>query len=111
MKPEFKASQNIAIKVPPYQFEQIVSFYRDVLGFPQLDLSGSKKYESAVFRFGDNNLWVDKSPSISQAEIWLEVKTSSIEQAARHFENCKIVRRDEIERLPDELKSFWIMKK
>jgi len=47
-------------------------------------------------------------PSISQAEIWLEIRTSSIEQAARYLKDCKIVRRDEIERLQGDLKGFWI---
>jgi hypothetical protein len=108
MKPKFKAGQNIAIKVPPYQFERTVSFYRDILGFEQMDLSGSREYESVVFKFEGNNLWIDKSPTVSQAEIWLEIRTSSVAQAARHFEDCKIVRRDEIEHLPDDLKAFWI---
>jgi predicted enzyme related to lactoylglutathione lyase len=108
MKPKFEPGKNIAIKVPPHQFENTVLFYRDVLGLEELDLSPSEQYESVTFKFGDKNLWIDKISSISHAEIWLEIKTDDIEQAAHHFKDYKVVRRDEIEPLPSDFKGFWI---
>lgn len=108
MKPRFEPGQNIAIKVPPHQFEQTVSFYRDILGLEQLHLATSDKMGSVTFKFGDKNLWIDKVGSISQAEIWLDIKTNDIEAAARYLHENNVTRRDEIEPLPPELNGFWI---
>ncbi|MBE9504541.1 MAG: hypothetical protein IME96_10235 [Proteobacteria bacterium] len=106
MKPQFEAGNNIAIKVPPHQYEKTVSFYRDILSLEQLDNQFSGQSESAIFKFGDKKLWIDKVTSFSQAEIWLEIKTDKIEEAARYFKECKIIRRDEIEELPEGFKGF-----
>ena len=70
MKPTFQPGENIAIKVPPHQFEQTVSFYRDILGLEQIELDSSDHFQSVPFKFGDKNLWIDKSAALSQAEIW-----------------------------------------
>jgi predicted enzyme related to lactoylglutathione lyase len=108
MKPKFEPGDNIAIKVPPHQFEATVSFYRDVLGLSQVNGSGQNQYESVAFEFGGKNLWIDKISTLSQAEIWLEITTDNIENAAAHFKEHGIIRRDEIEPLPDNYKGFWI---
>lgn len=108
MKPAFKPGNNIAIKMPPHQFEQAVAFYRDVLGLAQVENSSSEMYESVAFSFGDKNLWVDKTASVSQAEVWLEIQTDDIEMASAHFKKHRIARRDEIEPLPEDFKGFWI---
>ncbi len=34
METTFRGGHNIAMKVPPHQFEATVNFYRDVLGLP-----------------------------------------------------------------------------
>jgi catechol 2,3-dioxygenase-like lactoylglutathione lyase family enzyme len=108
MKPKFMPGKNIAIKVPPHQYEQTVSFYRDVLGLEQINHASPDSDDSVALRFGDKNLWIDRVPTLSQAEIWLEVQTDNIEQAAAHFEKANIARRDEIETLPDGFSGFWI---
>ena len=108
MKPNFKPGDNIAIKVPPHQFDATVAFYRDVLGLEQLDQSYQDQYENVAFKFGDKNLWIDKISTTSQAEIWLEIKADDIEHAAEYFQNHNAVRRDEIEPLPENFKGFWI---
>jgi hypothetical protein len=108
MKPKFKPGDKIAIKVPPNQFATTVSFYRDILGLEQLDQSSQDPYESVAFKFGDKNLWIDKISSISQAEIWLEIKADDIRQAAEYFQYHNVVRRDEIEPLPENFRGFWI---
>ena len=108
MKPTFKPGDNIAIKVPPHQYEQTVSFYRDTLGLEPINGPSPDAYDSVSLRFGDKKLWIDKIDSLSQAEIWLEIQTDDIDAAAAHLEKANIVRRDEIEPLPDGFNGFWI---
>lgn len=108
MKPQYKAGKNIAIKVPSYEYEKTVSFYRDIIGLEEQKLSSSDQYESTIFKFGDKNLWIDNISTISQAEIWLELVTDNITEAALHLGAHGVVRRDEIEKLPDDFKGFWI---
>ena len=40
-KPDFRAGQNIAMKVPAHEFEATVAFYRNVAGLEQLQSSES----------------------------------------------------------------------
>ena len=108
MKPNFKPGNNIAIKVPPHQYEQTVSFYRDIFGLEQISSSAVDSDDSVMFQFGDKNLWIDRVPTLSQAEIWLEIQTDNIELAAATFEKANIARRDEIESLPQGFSGFWI---
>ena len=102
MKPKFSPGKNIAVKVPFHEFERTVAFYRDTLGFEEVDASSSDDIESVIFKFGDKNLWIDRVSGISQAEIWLEIITENIEEAAVHF-----AKNDGI-RLPDGFKGFWV---
>lgn len=100
----FSGGRNIAIKVPPHQYEATVKFYRDVIGLKPLE-----GYEPAVgFEFGANHLWIDRVPGISQAELWLELATNDTRAAATHLKEAQVARCDEIETLPKELDAFWI---
>lgn len=101
---KFEGGKNIAMKVPPHQFDSTVSFYRDVLGLDVIE----RHLPSVVFAFGDNNLWIDSVAGLSQAEIWLEVVTNDIQGASEHLDVSNIVRCDEIEKLPDGFDAFWI---
>jgi catechol 2,3-dioxygenase-like lactoylglutathione lyase family enzyme len=103
-KARFKPGQNIAMKIPPHEFEKAVSFYRDILGLRQLKRPGP----SPAFDFGGKTLWLDKVDALSQAEVWLEVVTDDVQAAASHFAGLGIVRRDEIEKLPEGFNGFWI---
>jgi catechol 2,3-dioxygenase-like lactoylglutathione lyase family enzyme len=102
----FKAGRNIAMKVPPHQYEQTVRFYRDVLGLPAL----SGPSGAVGFAFGASNLWIDRVPSMSQAEIWLEVVTEDLDAAEKLLarEGTGVVRCDEIEPLEPGFAAFWI---
>jgi hypothetical protein len=53
-------------------------------------------------------LWIDRVEGISQAEVWLQVTTEDTQAAAKHLAAEKIVRRDEIEPLPEGFDGFWI---
>lgn len=108
MKPHFTAGKNIAMKVPVHEFDKTVAFYSDILGLAEIEVDSPDDIKAVIFKFGDNNLWIDKIPGISQAEIWLEVVTDDIEAAAKYFENNHCVRRDEIEPLPEGFKGFWL---
>ncbi|MDH3662008.1 MAG: hypothetical protein OEU92_18595 [Alphaproteobacteria bacterium] len=102
----FRAGRNIAMKVPPHQFEATVRFYRDVIGLPHLEAE-SEEYNQC-FAFGSIKLWIDRVPSLSQAEIWLEFECDDTSDAAKELEAAGVVRCDEIERLPATLDGFWI---
>jgi catechol 2,3-dioxygenase-like lactoylglutathione lyase family enzyme len=108
MKPIFEPGENIAVKVPAHEYDQTVSFYQDILGLERKDIAPSGEYRTTVFKFGDKYLWVDRIPSISQAEVWLEVTTDDAERAATYLAESKVPRRDDIERLPEGFKGFWI---
>ena len=108
MKPTFSPGTNIAIKVPVHEYDSTVTFYRDILGLKQVTLESPDKYESTAFEFGDKNLWIDKISGISQAEIWLEIKTDDIQKAETYLKTKGLCRRDEIEPLPSEFKGFWL---
>lgn len=100
----FKAGRNIAMKVPPHQYEATVRFYRDVLGLKPI----TKHAPAVGFEFGPNNLWIDNVPGVSQAEIWLEVTTDDVTGAAKQLAAEGIARCDEIEPLPKDFQAFWI---
>lgn len=103
-RPAFRGGRNIAMKVPPHEFEATVAFYRDLIGLEQLGAQGPSK----AFRFGDCRLWIDRCPQLSQAEVWLELQVDHPAAAAEYLAAHGVVRCDEVERLPDGFKGFWI---
>ena len=95
------------MKVPPHQWEATVQFYRDVLGLRIIEHAPTEP-PSVCFAFGANQLWIDRVDGMSQAELWLELRTSDVQHAARHLDSAGIARRDEIEPLPEGFEGFWI---
>jgi predicted enzyme related to lactoylglutathione lyase len=108
MKPTFEAGRNIAMKVPVHEFDATVAFYRDVLGLRPIPGTATSSTASVRFDFGGKVLWIDRVPTLSQAELWLEVVTRDLSEAARHLEEHGCVLRDEIEALPDGFRGFWV---
>lgn len=104
MKPKFEGGINLAMKVPPHQFDAVVSFYRQTLALEEIE----PLQPDIVFRLGPNRLWIDKVSGMSQAEIWLEVITNDTAAATAHLSDAGIVRCDEIEPLPEGSDGFWI---
>lgn len=102
--PRFSGGRNIAMKVPPHQYDETVAFYRDVLGLETVE----RLAPSVVFAFGGNQLWIDRVPGLSQAEIWLELITEDADAAAAHLGAAGVSRRDEIEPLPEGFRAFWV---
>jgi len=108
-KPKFYPGDNIAMKVPPHEFERVTEFYRDIIRLPLIEHGEpDDSYQSVVFEFGDKRLWIDKIDHLSQAEIWLEIQTDDVTAAKRYFAGLSIDRRDEIEALPKNFNGFWI---
>ena len=103
-KVKFAGGRNIAMKVPPHLWEATVHFYRDVLGLKSLD----NHLPNVGFEFGANQLWIDRVDGLSQAELWLELSASDIPKASEHLASAGVVRRDEIEPLPENYEGFWI---
>ena len=66
MKPKFTSGKNIAMKVPVHEFHATVAFYRDILGFEEVDTSTRDDIESVTFKFGEKNLWIDKSLALAR---------------------------------------------
>lgn len=103
-RPAFRPGQNIAMKMPPAEYDRLVAFYRDVLGCEVIGRHGT----STVFRFGDKRLWVDRVPTLARSEVWLEIQAEDVKAAAAWFAARGVARRDEIEPLPDGFDGFWI---
>ena len=104
---KFEGGRNIAMKVPPEQWEQTVAFYREVLGMEEIEHEPTQP-PSVGFRFGANNLWIDRVETVSHAELWLEVNADDLGPAAEHLESQGVTRRDEIEPLGEDFQGFWI---
>jgi hypothetical protein len=103
-KAKLAPGRNIAMKVPPHLYDATVGFYRDTVGLEQIE-----ELKPAVgFRFGPMQLWIDKVPAMSQAELWLELVTDDTKGAAEHLRQAGIVRCDEIEELGPDFDGFWI---
>lgn len=96
--------RNIAMKVPPHLWDTTVRFYREVIGLEEI----TRHAPAVGFQFGANQLWIDRVESLSQAELWLELVTDDTRAAAELFEREGIVRRDEIEALPEGFDGYWI---
>ncbi|NKL99953.1 VOC family protein [Rhizobium leguminosarum] len=95
---------DIAMKVPPHQYQATVAFYRDVIGLKQIG-----EGDAALFALGPIRLWIDEVPAMSQAELWLELMTPDLERAAAHLERAGVIRCDSIEALPEDLRGAWIV--
>jgi len=64
--------------------------------------------ETVTFKCGEKNLWIDKIPCSSQAEIPLKAITEDIAMASEYLKKHNCIRRDEIEPLPEDFRGFWI---
>ena len=98
----FYPGNNIAIKVPSHEFAKTVEFYRDILCLTLIEDDG------IVFDFQGKKLWIDCVNSLSQAEIWLEIRTDDVKAAKTYLSGKGVTFRDDIENLPEDFNGFWI---
>lgn len=94
---------DVAMKVPPHQYEATVAFYRDVVKLNEIE------GDDISFELGPIRLWIDRVPTMSQAELWLEFITPDFDRAAEHLEKAGVPRCDPIEALPSNLRGGWIL--
>ena len=106
MNRKFEAGNNIAMKVPPHEFEATVAFYREILELKEL--TPREENASPRFDFAGKVLWIDCVEGCSQAEIWLEVISDNPAEAARYLKTAGVARCDAIEPLPGDFNGFWI---
>jgi catechol 2,3-dioxygenase-like lactoylglutathione lyase family enzyme len=104
MSVKFAPGRNMAMKVPPHQYEATIQFYRDIVGLKPIE----KNPPEVGFHFGDKQLWIDRVSTLSQAEIWLELVTDNVAAAAQALAAADVVRCDAIEPLPEGFAAFWI---
>ena len=103
-KQSFAGGRNIALKLPAHEFDDAVHFYREVLGLEQM----SDYLPSIVFEFGENLLWLDRVETMTQAELWLELRTPDTGAAATHLDRHGVKRCDGVEALPEGFDGYWI---
>jgi hypothetical protein len=101
----FDGGTNLAMKVPPDRHDAALRFYADTLGLAR---AGAATPESAAFRFGATTLWIDRTPGLARAEVWLELRARDTAEAARVLAAAGAPRRDEVEPLPAGFDGFWI---
>lgn len=100
---KFTGGRNIAMKIPPDQFDKTVEFYAR-LGLPMEPFGeGSIRVD-----FGAMKLWLDLSPAMSQAELWLEIHAEDADAARQELRRKGVVFADDIEPLPDGFQGFWV---
>ena len=102
-RPAFRGGDNIALKVPAFQFEETVRFYRDIIGLPEKGREGS----SRAFQFGPVTLWVDRVEGASRTDVRLELFTEDADDAADWLARQGTPVRDELEPL-DGVRGHWI---
>jgi hypothetical protein len=105
MSAKIRGGINIAMKVPPHQYEATIAFYRDVIGLKPF----TAKAPATGLELGPNRLWIDEAPMHSQAEVWLELFSEDFDGAAEHLEKAGVVRCDAIEPLDAGFRGGWIV--
>jgi hypothetical protein len=103
-KPQFRGGRNVAMKLPPHQYEETIRFYRETLG---LDVKQTSDNSHAV-DYGPIRLWLDRCPTASHAELWLDIGTNDTKAAAKHLAAQGVTRCDAIEKLPKDFDGYWI---
>ncbi|MEM8984169.1 MAG: hypothetical protein AAGC71_14145 [Pseudomonadota bacterium] len=102
----FAPGKNIAMKVPPHEYDQTVRFYREILGLPELTPADSTA--TPRFDFGGKVPWIDKVVTCTHAELWLEITHPEPTAAAAFLDSAGVIRCDDVEPLPDGFDGFWI---
>jgi hypothetical protein len=102
IRPNFAGGPNIAMKISPDKLDEVVGFYRDLLGFPVAKSpSGSWKVDLGQFV-----LWLDLSET-GHGQIWLELVVPDAESARNYLAPTGVID-PRIEALPNDYPGFWI---
>lgn len=106
---KFEGGVNIAIKIPKSKFEQTVAFYREILKLEieEKPIKNPTVSRTVQVKFGHNIVWLDCVDNYAHSEVWLELKTTNIDNATRHLEQNGVNTCDELEEIPENM--HWIM--
>lgn len=109
MNIDFSGGLNIAVKIPKSKYEQTVAFYRDILMMEVTEkpVDSPSISRTHTVKFGNNTLWLDCVDNYTHSEVWLDIKTSNVEEATRYLKSRGIETCDEIEKIPENM--HWIM--
>ena len=105
MVPNIYGGIDIAMKIPAHQYQDTLRFYRDIVGLKPYNA----KAPAVGFELGPNRLWLEEVPTLSQAEVWLELFTDDHKAALAHLESNGITRCDAVEPLEPGFRGGWIM--
>ena len=105
MTANLRGGIDIAMKIPSHHYQATVAFYRDIVGLKPFEA----KAPAMGFELGPNRLWLDEDPTLSQAEVWLELFTDDHKAALGALEKAGVTRCDAIEPLQDGFRGGWIM--
>jgi hypothetical protein len=103
-EPRFAAGANIAMKLPERHYAPTLAFYRDTLRLPVI----AERPDGAVIAFGAMRLHLDRLPSQSQTDLWLEVIADDTAAARAYLAAQGVTLCDEVEPLPGGFDGFWI---
>lgn len=101
--PQFRGGKNVALQVPPLQFESTIQSYRQ-LGIPIL----SDSPDNVIFAFGPMTLHITRNCRLSQAEVWFELISDDLLTASPAATVAGMSRCDDIEPLPEGFPGFWL---
>ncbi len=101
--PKYSAGPNMAMKLPLRVYEQTLAFYRDTLGLPV-----EENDTGAPVRFRATRLHLDRLPTQSQTDLWLEVRTDDTTAALSHLQARGVDICNGVEALPDGFDGFWV---
>lgn len=99
----FTGGDNIALKIPQFKYEETVNFYKEVIKLPYLGFM----QESHAFQLGQSTLWLDCMDNYSQSDVWLQIETGDLGEAANYLQEHHVSRRDEIE-VHENSPGYWI---
>lgn len=101
-EPTFTPGTNVAMKIPPADYDATVAFYRDVLGFEvrPVEPDASTVSASHTVRFGEVTLWLDRVDAAARAEVWLELRTDDLAAARTRLAAAGVEPCDEVEPIP-----------
>ena len=108
MEINFKGGLNMAMKISPTDYEQTVTFYRDILLFDleEIPITHPTVLRTHRLHFGPNILWLDCVADVAQPQIWLELHTEDVERATAYLKTNDVATCDEIEEISPSM--HWI---
>jgi hypothetical protein len=103
----FVGGENVAMSVPRSRLEEVIGFYRDILGI-EVRRHGPHSYK---VEFGPITLWLDEvdDNQVLVGVICLELQATDTKRAREYLGHHGIETRNDIGPLPENYDGFWIV--